>query len=76
MVETSVDPIPESPGARRPAEESTATTGRLGGGKQLAPMADGSKMMPGATAEIVGSSAANAGEVGATPVAGVEKPVC
>ena len=70
-----VDPIPESPGAQRPVEESTAAAGGLGGGEQLVPTADKSVTVPGGTAEIVGSSAANAGDAGAAPESRAAKPV-
>ena len=69
------DPVPESSGARRPVEESTAPAGGLGGGERLGPTADGSVAMPGATAETAGSSAANAGDAGATPESAAAKPV-
>ena len=71
----AVDPIPESPGAQRSAEESAAATGELGGGEQLAPTADKSVTMPGATAKTAGSSAVNAGDVGAMSESGAAKPM-
>ena len=61
MEEVPVDPIPESPGARRSVEESTAATGELGGGEKLASMVDESTTVPEATTEIAGSSGAEAG---------------
>ena len=70
-----MDPILESLGARQSAEESAAAAIELGDGEQLALTADGSAMVPRATAETVGSSAANAGDVGATPESGTTKPV-
>ena len=70
-----MDPIPESPGARQPVEESTATASGLGAGEQLAPVMDSSAMMPGATMETVGSSAANAGDADAAPEFGAVKLV-
>ena len=73
--EMPVDPIPESPGARWPAEESTAAAGEFDGGEHLAPTADGSATMPGATVETAGSSAVNAGDAGATPESRAAKPV-
>ena len=51
-------------------EESTAATGELGGGEQLAPTVDGSTMVGAAR-----SSAANAGDANAAPESGVVKPV-
>ena len=62
-----MDPIPKSPGARQPTEESTAAISGLGGSEQSAPTIDGLATMLGATAETAGSSAANAGDAGATP---------
>ena len=73
--EVVVDPIPESPGAWRFAEESAAATGELGGGEQLAPMVDESATVPGAPAEAAGSSTANAGDVDATPESGTARPI-
>ena len=73
--EMMVDPIPESPGDRRLAEESTAAAGELGSGEHLVPIADGSATMPGAMVETARSSAVNAGDAGATPKSGVEKLV-
>ena len=70
-----IDPILESPGGRWPAEESTAAVGGLSDGEQLAPTADGSATVPGATTETTGSLAANAGDIGATPECGAAKPV-
>ena len=70
-----VDLIPEAPGARRPAEESTAATGGLGGGEQLAPTGDRSAAMPRVTAETSGSSAVNTGDAGAMPESGAARPV-
>ena len=61
-----MDPILESSGARQPTEESTAPTGGLGDGERLAPMADESVAVPGATAEAAGSSGAEAGVSHAT----------
>ena len=49
-----VAPIPESPGARQPTEESTATAGGLGGDEQLASTVDSSATMLGATTEATG----------------------
>ena len=69
------DPVPESTGARRPTEESTATTGGLGGDGQLALMADGSATVHGAMAETARSSMANARDAGAVPESGAAKLV-
>ena len=41
----------------------------------MAPTADGSAVMPGATAENAGSSAANVGDAGAMPESRVVRPV-
>ena len=70
-----VDPISKSPGARWPIEESTTAADRLGGGEQLAPTADRPTTMPVATAEAVGSSAANAEDADVVPESGAVKPV-
>ena len=69
-----VDPIPESLGARRSVEESTAATGELGGGKRLASIADRSVTVPEATMETVGSLGAEAGAIDAAPAFGAEEP--
>ena len=66
-----VDPMSESPVARWPVEESTATTSELGDGERLA---DGSATVLGATAEIAGSSGAEAGATVAMPVFKTEGP--
>ena len=50
------DPVPESLGARRPAEESTTTAGGLGSGEWLAPTVNGSATMAEATTEAIGAS--------------------
>ena len=73
--EVAVDPILKSPSARRSAEESAAATGELGGGKELAPMVDGSATVPGAIAEAAGSSRAKARVADTAPESGVKKPV-
>ena len=65
--EEAVDPILESLGAWRSMEESTATTGELGGSEQLAPTVDESATVPRATAKATGSSATNARDVDAAP---------
>ena len=70
-----MDLVPKSPGARWPTEESTAAAGKLGGDEHLAPTADGSATMPGATAKTAGSSAANAGDAGAMLESRAAKPV-
>ena len=67
-------PVPESPGARQPAEDLTAAVDGLGSSERLASMADGSAMVPRAMAEAAGSSGAEAGVADATPEARVEKP--
>ena len=66
-----VDPMPKSPVVRQPMEESTAATGELGGGEKLA---DGSVMVPEATAETTGSSGAEARATDSAPVSGTEGP--
>ena len=58
-----VAPVSKSPGARQPAEESTATADGLGGGERLVSTADGSAIVPGATVEATRSSGAKAGVV-------------
>lgn len=68
-------PILESPGAQRPAEESTAATGGLGSGERLALTADESATVPGVTAGATGSSEADVGVADATPKPRAEKPV-
>ena len=70
-----VDPILESLGARHHAGEPIAAVGGLGGGKQLAPAADESAMIPKATAGTIGSSGAEAGVAGDAPKSGAAKPV-
>ena len=50
------DPVPESLGARWPAEESNTVADVLGGGEHLVPMADGSTAMPKVATETVGTS--------------------
>ena len=67
------DPVPESLGARRPAEESTTTAGGLGSGERLAPMEDRSTTMPGETIEAAGALEADAGVANTTPESGAEK---
>ena len=44
------NPIPESPGARWPVEESTAAADELGGRERLASTADEPVVVPGAMA--------------------------
>ena len=70
-----VDPILESPSARWPVKESTATTDGLGGGEWLAPMVDEPVAVLGAMARAVGSSKADAGVADTAPESRVEKPV-
>ena len=55
-------------------EESTTPAGGLGDGERLAPMADESVAVPGATAEAAGSSGAEAGVADAAPESRAEKP--
>ena len=71
----SADAVPESLGARRPSEESIAAADVLGGGEWLAPMADGSAVMPGATAEAARSSKADAGVADVVPKSRMGKPM-
>ena len=70
-----VDPVPESLGARWPAEKSVTDVDVLGGGERLAAMADGSVAMPAATAETIGSSEAVARVADATPESSADKPM-
>ena len=44
------DPVPKSPGARRPAEKSTTAADELGGGERLVSTADEPVVVPGAMA--------------------------
>jgi len=60
MEATAVDPIPESLGTRQPTEESSAPAGGLGDSERLAPTADRSAAVPGATVEAAKSSGAEA----------------
>ena len=69
-----VDPIPESPSARQPEEESTAIASRLGGGEQLAPAADGLVTIPRETAGIAESLGADVGVADVALASGLEKP--
>ena len=69
------DPVPKSPGARRPAEKSTTAADELGGGERLASMVDELAAVPGATAGADGSSEAEAGVADAVLESRVEKPV-
>ena len=66
-----VDPMPESPVARRPVEESTAAIGGLGGGERLA---DGSATVPEVMAETTGSSGAEARAADVAPAFSTEGP--
>ena len=70
------DPVPESSGAQWPMEESTAAADGLGGGEQLAPMADESAAMPGVTAGATGSSEVDARVADATPELGRRNRWC
>ena len=69
-----VDPMLESPVARWPMEESTATANGLGGGERLASTADGSATVPEATMETAESSGAEAKAADATLAFGAEGP--
>ena len=69
------DPIPESPGARWPVEESTAAADELGGGEQLVSMVDKPVAVPGSTAGAAVSSEVEAGVANAMPESGAEKSV-
>ena len=70
-----MDPIPESPGARQPVEESTAPSAGLHDNERLALMADGSAAAPEATVGTAGSSGAEAGATDAASAFGAERPV-
>ena len=65
-------PIPESPGAWRPVEESTAAVVELGGGERLAPTA---ATIPEATAGASKSSEADARIADAAAESRAEEPV-
>ena len=67
--------VPESLGAQRPMEESTAAMDGLGGGEWLATSADESAATLGAMVGATGSSKADAGVVATMPESRVEKPV-
>ena len=69
------DPVPESPVAQRPAEDSTTAADELGGNKRLASTADGLATVPRATAEAARSSGADAGVADAAPEARAKKPI-
>ena len=71
----SVGSVPESPGARRFAEESTTTAGGVEGREQLATMVGESVVMPGATAGAAGSLEAEAKVTDTTSEYGAEKLV-
>ena len=70
-----MDPILESSGAWQSVKESATAPVELGDGEQLAPTADGSTAMRGATVETTGSSAANAGDASVAPESRAVKPV-
>ena len=67
--------VPESLGAQRPMEESTAAMDGLGGGEWLATSADESVVMPGAMVGAAGSSEADARVAAAMSKSRAEKPV-
>ena len=67
-------PVLESLGARRPTEESTAPSARLGGDERLASMVDGSARAPEAMAGTVESSGVEARVADITSKSGAEKP--
>ena len=69
------DPFLESPGARRPMEESTTTANELGDGERLASMADEPAVVLGETAGAAGPSEAEARVADATLETRAEKPV-
>ena len=71
----SADPIPKSPGARWPMEESTAAADELGGKERLASMADKPAAVPGEMAGATGPLEVEAGVANAMPETRVEKPV-
>ena len=60
---------------RWPTEESTAAADGLGGRERLAPTADESAAVLGATVGAAGSLEADAGVADAVPESGAEKPV-
>ena len=66
------DHVPESPGARRPAEESTAATSD---GERLATMADESAAMSGTTAGATSSSEVEARATDAVLESRTERPI-
>ena len=68
------DPIPESPGARQPMEESTVAADGLGGGERLASTVDGSTTVPEVMTKTTGSLGVEAGATDATPVFRTEGP--
>ena len=67
-------PIPESPGTRQSAKESTATADGLGGGERLASTADGSAAALEATVGTAGSSGAKARVADVAPESRAERP--
>ena len=67
----SVDPIPESPCARQPVDESTTATGGLGGGERLV---DGSATVLEVTVKNTGSLGVEARAADGTSTFGVEGP--
>ena len=64
------DPVPESLGARRPMEESTATADGLGDRERLALTVDETAAVPEATARATRSSEAEDGVVNVAPESG------
>ena len=65
----SVDPIPESPCARQPVDESTTATGGLGGGEKLA---SGLATVLEVVGENAGSSGVEARATDAAPAFSTE----
>ncbi|XP_066393448.1 uncharacterized protein [Miscanthus floridulus] len=68
------DSVPESPGARRFAGDSTTAADRVGGGERSATTTDDSTEMPGATARAAESSKAEAGAADVVPESEAQRP--
>ena len=68
-------PIPESPRAWQPEEESTAAAGELGNNERAVLTTDRSVAVPEATARTAGSLGVEAGVVGDAPESVAMKPV-
>ena len=68
------DPVPESPGARRPTKESTTAANGVGSGEQLARTVDDSTETSGATTRAAESSEARAGATDVVPESRAQRP--